>query len=54
MSEHFCYIAINKNDITLGVIYGSELSGPASLLDGTGKLYRHVKIRKPDDLKTRH
>jgi hypothetical protein len=51
MSEHFCYIAINKDYITLGFNYGSELPDPAGLLEGTGNLYRHVKIKCLDELK---
>ena len=50
MSEHFCYIAFHKNHVNLGFNYGSELPDPAGLLQGQGKLLRHVKIRSPEDL----
>jgi predicted GNAT family acetyltransferase len=50
MSEHFSWISAHTNHVTLGFFYGSELPDPASLLEGTGKLLRHVKIRKPENL----
>jgi hypothetical protein len=46
MSEHFCYISLQKEDVNLGFNYGSELPDPANLLKGTGTLFRHVKITK--------
>ncbi len=45
MSEHFCYISVSGNHVNLGFNYGSELPDPDQLLEGTGKLFRHVKIR---------
>jgi hypothetical protein len=50
MSEHFCYISLQKEDVNLGFNYGSELPDPANLLKGTGNLFRHVKLTKPEDL----
>ena len=44
MSEHFCYINVLPSRINLGFYYGSMLSDPKHLLEGTGKLLRHVKI----------
>ena len=44
MSEHFCYIAVLKERINLGFYYGADLQDPTKLLEGTGKLLRHVKI----------
>jgi len=46
MTEHFCYIAPHKDHVNLGVYYGSIFSGPADLMEGTGKLLRHIKIRE--------
>jgi hypothetical protein len=46
-SEHFCYISAQKEDVNLGFYYGAELPDPEKLLQGTGKLLRHVKIREP-------
>ena len=45
-TEHFCYISAQKNDVNLGFYYGAELPDPEGLLQGTGKLLRHVKIRE--------
>jgi hypothetical protein len=50
MSEHFCYISIHKEHIDLGFYYGSELPDPENLLQGTGKLLRHVKISHSEQL----
>jgi hypothetical protein len=50
MSEHFCYIAVYKDHVNLGFNYGSELPDPEGLLQGPGKLLRHVKIISPEDL----
>ena len=50
MSEHFCYIAVVADRVNLGFNYGSELPDPEGLLEGTGKLFRHVKVTSPEDL----
>ena len=46
MTEHFCYISTQKDDVNLGFYYGAELPDPDGLLQGTGKRLRHVKIRE--------
>jgi hypothetical protein len=50
MSEHFCYIAFHKDHVNLGFNQGAELPDPEGLLEGLGKMLRHVKIAKPEDL----
>ena len=50
MSEHFCYIGVFKDHINLGFFYGAELLDPDNLLEGTGKLLRHIKITTPAQL----
>lgn len=50
-SEHFCWVMPATNHVNLGFNYGAELPDPANLLEGTGKLFRHVKIRSADGLK---
>jgi hypothetical protein len=50
MSEHFCYISVSKNHINLGFMYGAELPDPEGLLEGEGKLLRHVRITQPEQL----
>ncbi len=52
-SEHFCYISAQKDDVNLGFYYGAELVDPEKLLQGTGKLLRHVKIREAKAIRGR-
>jgi hypothetical protein len=52
-SEHFCYISAQKDDVNLGFYYGAELPDPAELLQGSGKLLRHVKIREVQAIRSR-
>jgi len=49
MTEHFCYIGSHAHHVNIGFNYGSELADPGRLLEGTGKKFRHVKIRSLDD-----
>jgi hypothetical protein len=51
MSEHFCYLSVSKNHINVGFMYGAELPDPHNLLEGSGKLLRHVRITNPEELK---
>ena len=51
-SEHFCYISAQKADVNLGFYYGAELPDPEGLLQGAGKLLRHVKIREPKAIRS--
>lgn len=50
MSEHFCYISVSKDHINLGFMYGAELPDPEGLLTGEGKLLRHVRITRSEQL----
>lgn len=43
-------VAPARQHVTLGISHGVGLPDPAGLLEGTGKVHRHVKIRRPDDL----
>jgi hypothetical protein len=51
-TEHFCYISAQQDDVNLGFYYGAELPDPEALLQGTGKLLRHVKIREAKALRS--
>ncbi|HEY0744387.1 MAG TPA: DUF1801 domain-containing protein [Chryseosolibacter sp.] len=51
MSEHFCWIGCYKNHIVLGFNYGSLLTDSGKILEGTGKLFRHYKIKEANQLK---
>ena len=50
-TEHFCWLMPATKHVTLGFNYGAELPDPSQLLEGTGKLFRHVKIRSSEQLK---
>ena len=50
MSEHFCYISVSQKHINLGFMYGAELPDPEKLLEGSGKLLRHVRIAALEQL----
>ena len=50
MSEHFSWIALAKKHVTLGFNYGAELPDPEGILEGTGKKFRHFKVKKIEDL----
>ena len=50
-TEHFCWLMPAQNHVNLGFNYGAELPDPAKLLEGTGELFRHVKIRNAEQLK---
>ncbi len=45
MSEAYCYIMPQKQWVNLGFYDGAALPDPHKLLEGTGKMLRHVKIR---------
>lgn len=49
-TEHFCWLMPATHHISLGFNYGTELPDPKGMLEGTGKLFRHVKIKSSDDL----
>lgn len=39
-----------KKHVTLGISHGAGLPDPEGLLEGAGRVHRHVKIRHADDL----
>ena len=46
----FCFYMAGKNHVTFGFHFGTSLNDPESLLEGTGKDIRHVKLRTLADL----
>jgi hypothetical protein len=50
MADWMCYIAPFKSHINLGFFYGTKLPDPEGLLEGTGKLLRHVKISQVEEI----
>lgn len=49
-TEHFCWVMPASKHVNLGFNYGAELSDPKNLLEGTGKLFRHYKVKSIEDL----
>lgn len=43
-------VAPHAKHVTMGVAGGASLPDPSGLLEGTGKVHRHVKLRGPGDL----
>lgn len=43
----FAYVGVFNAHVNVGFFNGTELSDPASLLEGAGKFMRHVKLRPP-------
>jgi hypothetical protein len=43
-------VALHSKHVNLGVYGGATLADPAGLMEGTGKVHRHVKIRRAGDL----
>ena len=40
----------HSRHVTLGLSGGVDLPDPAGLMEGAGKVHRHLKIRQPSDL----
>lgn len=41
----FAYVAVFRQHVNIGFFRGAELPDPTALLEGSGKMMRHVKIR---------
>jgi hypothetical protein len=50
MKDMFCYIAAVRTHVNLGFCRGALLSDPNRVLEGEGKVMRHVKFRSERDL----
>jgi hypothetical protein len=48
--DGFAYAMPHKAPVNPGLLDGVRLPDPAWLLEGTGKVLRHVKLRSPGDL----
>src|SRR5262245_10623814 len=49
----FAYINVFKAHVNVGFFRGAELADPKKLLEGTGKLMRHVKLSATRDVDAR-
>ena len=50
MRDMFCYIARAKAHVNLGFCRGALLPDPSEVLEGEGKVMRHVKFRNEQDI----
>ena len=50
MKDMFCYITTNARHINLGFPRGSTLPDPNRVLEGDGKVMRHIKFASERDL----
>ena len=49
LSDAYCMLPIYTNHVNLGFNKGALLEDPNNLLSGTGKLIRHIAVKKPSD-----
>ena len=49
-ADQVCMLMPTKVGVNLGIAYAMELPDPKKLLQGTGKLHRHVKLKNKLDL----
>ena len=49
MSDMFCYIATATSHVNLGFCRGALLPDPNRVLEGEGKVMRHIKFRSERD-----
>jgi hypothetical protein len=45
-----CTLILSRGGVKIGVVRGSELADPKGLLEGSGKVHRHVALKTPADL----
>lgn len=46
-----CYVQAGRSHVTFGLARGAELADPDGVLEGTGKLLRHAKVRTKADIR---
>jgi hypothetical protein len=46
-----CTLLLSQTGVKLGISRGSELQDPKQLMQGSGKVHRHVQLRTTADLK---
>jgi hypothetical protein len=54
MSDAFVQVVTYQKGVNLMFNRGAELEDPDGVLVGDGKIIRHIKVRRPEDLKNRH
>ena len=48
-----CTLILSRKGVKLGLVRGSELADPNHLLEGSGRVHRHIPLRTPADLRRR-
>ena len=48
--KNICYMAAFKKHVTFAFYDGRMLKDPDKILEGTGKMMRHIKLKKPEDI----
>ena len=54
MSDAFVQVVVYTKGVNLMFNRGAELDDPDGVLVGEGKIIRHIKVRRPEDLKNPH
>lgn len=54
MNDAFCQVVIYPKGVNLMFNRGTELEDPDGVLVGEGKIIRHIKVRRAEDLKNPH
>jgi hypothetical protein len=50
LKDGFCHVVTYADHVNLGFNRGAQLSDPEHILEGSGKLIRHIRVRNHDDL----
>jgi hypothetical protein len=50
LKDGFCHVVIYKNCVNLGFNRGALLADPDGVLEGSGKLIRHLRVHNHDEL----
>ncbi len=48
--DTICTLLMSKTGVKVGIARGTELPDPHGLLQGSGKVHRHVQLRSVDDV----
>jgi hypothetical protein len=54
MADAFVQVVVYPKGVNLMFNRGAELNDPDGVLVGEGKIIRHIKVRRPEDLNNRH
>jgi hypothetical protein len=46
-----CSLILSKTGVKLGLSHGASLDDPGKLLEGAGKVHKHIPLETPADLK---